>query len=77
MVERSAAQIRWEQCRDALRDELLSAEAVIFRIPGWEPVGPDQGYRWLQASIYEGFQVSHEIDWANKAATVVFSISED
>jgi hypothetical protein len=77
MVERSAVQARWEQYRDALHDELFSAEAVTFCIPGWEPAGVDQGYRWLQASIYEGFQVSHQIDWANKAATVVFSISED
>jgi hypothetical protein len=76
-MEQPTVQARWEQYRDTLGSELSSAEAVSFCIPGWEPVGRDQGFRWLKASIYEGFHVSHKVDWADTAATVTFSIWED
>lgn len=75
-MEQPTVQAHWEQYRDTLGGELSSAEAVSFRIPGWEPVDRDQGFRWLQASIYEGFHVSHKVDWADKVATVTFSIWE-
>jgi hypothetical protein len=76
-MEQSTVQTRWERYRDTLGGELSSAEAISFRIPGWEPVDRDQGFRWLQASIYEGFHVSHKVDWADQAATVTFLIWED
>lgn len=77
MAEVSKVKERWERYRDVLRLELKDAGVVTFQIPGWEPVGDEQGYRWLQASVFEGFKVAHEINWAGNAATVVFSLSED
>ena len=72
MMKSATAQDRWERYRDELGRELSPAESLQFQVPGWEPIDRDPAFRWLQASIYEGFQVFHKTCWDGKAATVIF-----
>ena len=42
------------------------------RIAGWDPVDLAMGLRWLQATIYEGFLVTHRITADDSDAIVWF-----
>ena len=77
MTDRPTAQERLQSYRERLASELGDAATVTVRIPGWEPVGLNYGMHWLQSSLYEGFQVDHEIERSGDAATITFRIWED
>ena len=57
-----AVQQKWEALRDSLRGELADAVEVSVRIPGWPAVGIEQGLRWIQSSVFEGFYVAFRVD---------------
>jgi len=65
-----AVQQKWEALRDSLRGELVDAVEVVVRIPGWPTVGIEQGLRWIQASVFEGFYVAFRVDKSAASATV-------
>lgn len=69
-VERNPVVERWEAAKEDLLGELDIAAHVAVRIPGWEPVDLQMGLRWLQATIFEGFQVDSRITWSDGNATV-------
>lgn len=76
LVNRTAEE-RWTEHRDGLLQELVAAAEIVIRIPGWDPVGLDEGLRWLQSTHYEGFKVGHQIEWAGRRATVAFDPWEE
>ncbi len=63
---------RWQSNRDTIQAEVAGRPRVSCRIPGWEPVDLAMGLRWLQASIYEGFSVSHRVTIGDAETTVWF-----
>jgi hypothetical protein len=77
LSDRPTAQERWERYRERLISDLGDALEVIIQIPGWEPVGLNYGMHWLQSSLFEGFQVDHEIERSGSTAKVIFRIWED
>jgi hypothetical protein len=50
---------RWERCRVGIAQAVAGADRVIVRIPGWPPVGLDEGLEWCRINIYEGFFVAY------------------
>ena len=77
MTQSKAAEHRWEEHRDRLLADLQGVSETVVQIPGWDPVGLEDGLRWLQASHYEAFKVEHNVQRDGDKATVVFKIWED
>ena len=63
-------QQKWEVLRDSLRAELMDAIEVVVHIPGWPAVDIEQGLRWIQASVFEGFHVAFRVGKSATSATV-------
>jgi len=67
---------KWLEARTNLLALVGGHESVRCFIPGWEPVDLATGLRWLQASIYEGFQVGYERADDGTGMAIRFEISE-
>jgi hypothetical protein len=67
---------KWEDARALLLQDLAGCERITCLIPGWSPVELSEALHWLQASIYEGFYVRHDVKISDGAATVRFKIWE-
>lgn len=56
--------------RDGLREALQDAAEIVARIPDWPPTSIEEGMRWVQSSVYEGFYVAFRVDHSATSATV-------
>lgn len=65
-----SVQQKWETLRDNLRQQLNDATEVVVRIPGWPPATIEQGLRWMQSSVYEGFHIAFRVERSATLATV-------
>jgi hypothetical protein len=61
---------RWIELRDSLLKEVAGPAPVIVRIPKWQPVGLEEGLRWVQSMIYEGFYIAYKISRSDSFVTV-------
>lgn len=65
-----SVQQKWEMLRDSLRHELTGVVEIVIRIPNWPPSSIEQAFSWMQASVYEGFNVAFLVERSTKSATV-------
>ena len=67
---------RWAEARETLLAQLTPAETVNVLVPGWQPIGIEDGLNWLRATIFEGYYVKSHIEWTGDVATVAFKFWE-
>lgn len=67
---------RAKAANQLLLASLRQGQPTEVRIPGWEPVDLAQGLRWLEASIWEGFEVDWRIARSEALDTVWMRIWE-
>jgi hypothetical protein len=42
----------------------------VVKIPGWEPVGLNEGLEWMRGCMAEGFYVRSRVTWLGDKATI-------
>jgi len=55
-----------EKAVKELETQLKSPGDFTFHIPNWKPVKSKEGLWWMKSQLWEGFYVSHKIDFSKK-----------
>lgn len=47
--------------QDDISKKLSPGLEIEIHIPGWSPVGLEEGFQWIRATIYEGYYLKYQI----------------